>query len=406
MSVDGITQALQQGLARLDKSLVFKADSGFTSTLTIGQIIKGKVLRHFDGHRYAVGFGGQERVVDSAIALRSGEIIHGRVIGLDDKVHLQRVMDSAGGELRKPAEAMDGLGARPGDVIEQLFQRYRATLTDAEQSRIQSVARGFAGIDSTALGALVLRKLGLALDPALIRAVTRALTSSAAATDALTKQHASILTRQDSAGPNNSREAVDGLVSALANGARAEPPPTVAQASTVSYATATAGDGEDGGNSQDHPSRDEWLVGRWLLNAQQDGALQHRFTTLPLWLGERLVEVSMAFFSQNHGALSEDGVRRQRVVFALDTAALGRVEVTVSIADRHLAVRVDAEDAAATEALASHLADLKSGLSAVGWEVDELSYVTRSDEAKGGLDGAARAVVEHHVRQDSLSRLL
>ena len=76
MSTGPVEGALQQGLLRLDQSLIFGADRDFLSTLTMGQIIKGRVLRHYEGSRYGVEFGGQERVVDSAIALRSGDVIH------------------------------------------------------------------------------------------------------------------------------------------------------------------------------------------------------------------------------------------------------------------------------------------------------------------------------------------
>ena len=45
MTVSQIETALQQGLWRLDQSFAVTAGKDFISTLTLGQIIKGKVLR-------------------------------------------------------------------------------------------------------------------------------------------------------------------------------------------------------------------------------------------------------------------------------------------------------------------------------------------------------------------------
>lgn len=408
MSVDGVQQALQQGLARLDQGLVFKADSGFASTLTIGQIIKGKVLRHFDGSRYAVSFGGQERVVDSAIPLRSGEIIHGRVVGLDDKVHLQRVATAAGGEVKAQPDTPVSIPARGGDVIEQLFLRHRASLSEAEQSRIHSLGRALGNVDVAAQSALVLRKLGLALDPTLIRSVARALLERGETNGELGKQQATALEVDHSQALTERNDAVQALANALANMIKSEPS-SVAEPGLPDTAERVNGDTVGGeqsaGQGQDQRQRHEWRVGRWLLNVQQDGALQHRFTTLPLWLGDRLVEVNMAFFSQQHSAVSPEGVRRQRVVFSLNMQGLGLVNITINLADRRLGMTLAAEHEQATQALAAYLGELKSGLSEHGWEVDEINYVTGGHGA-GAMDAPTRRVVEHHVRQDSLSRLL
>src|SRR3954462_14554697 len=72
-------------------ALLFKADVDFAAKLTLGQIIKGRVLRAYEGGRYLMDFYGQQKVVDSAMPLRVGDVIHGRVVGLGEHVELQRV---------------------------------------------------------------------------------------------------------------------------------------------------------------------------------------------------------------------------------------------------------------------------------------------------------------------------
>ena len=53
--------------------LLLQGDADFAARLTLGQIIKGRVLRAYDQQRYAVEFDGQRRTVDSAVPLTVGE---------------------------------------------------------------------------------------------------------------------------------------------------------------------------------------------------------------------------------------------------------------------------------------------------------------------------------------------
>ena len=75
MSVDKVTEAIQQAVSRFDKALSIKSDSAFSKSLNLGQVLKGKVLRHYEGSHYVVSFNGQEKVVDSAIPLKTGESV-------------------------------------------------------------------------------------------------------------------------------------------------------------------------------------------------------------------------------------------------------------------------------------------------------------------------------------------
>ena len=76
--------------------------------------------------------------------------------------------------------------------------------------------------------------------------------------------------------------------------------------------------------------------GRWdsvLLNTQSEGSVGHRLSHFPLWFGDRLVEISVALFSQQAQSCGEDGIRHRRLVLSLETASLGHLEITVSLAD-------------------------------------------------------------------------
>src|SRR4051794_27821265 len=93
MKVDSLPLIPSQ-LARGASSISFTSGDDFASKLTLGQIIKGRVLLSYEGGRYLVDFNGHQKVVDSAVPLRSDEILYGRVIGLSEKVELQRIYAS------------------------------------------------------------------------------------------------------------------------------------------------------------------------------------------------------------------------------------------------------------------------------------------------------------------------
>ena len=414
MSTGPVEGALQQGLLRLDQSLIFGADRDFLSTLTMGQIIKGRVLRHYEGSRYGVEFGGQERVVDSAIALRSGDVIYGRVVGLDDKVHLQRIAGdgTAAQAAPKPAaEALAGLVGRGADPVVQQFQEHRATLNATELATVKSVGRQVGDLSLTASAALVLRKLGLPLDAALLRALTRAMTQRGELPSRATDQAATRLVADAAQRVTDNHDTVRLLAQSLEqlraperaggeDAARGEPGDAAAARDANFGAGAGAGGDPGGWSGAFHQA---WLLGRRILNSQTEGSVGHRFFTLPLWLGDRLLEINLAVFSQTSTEHEEDGIRYRRIVLSLDLAALGHVDVVVTVADQRLRIAFETEREEATQVLALWMGGLKSDLNRFGWEVDELTYGMRF---AADLDWPARAVVSHYIRQDSLSRLM
>jgi hypothetical protein len=411
VTVGNIEQAIQQGLWRLDQSFAFKANRDFISSLTVGQIIKGKVLRHYEGGRYGVSFGGEERVVDSTIALRSGDIIHGRVVALDDKVHLQRVRipgdDSAEQQAKSDPDGVFSRG-REEDSVKALFQRHRATLTAEEHSRIRVLGRSAGNLSVVASSALVLRKLGLVLDQSLIRAVARALENRGRLARSVAADQATVLTADATEKVAENRETMRSLSSVLAH---ITVPDLLGADDTAAQRDATGdGQGADDSTAGGHEhgdrgarERQEWLLGRWLLNAQSNGAVAHRFVAIPIWLGDRLVELNLAFFSQTKDQPETEGIQYRRILLSLDLATLGHVDIEIVVANQRLSIAIEADSESATQLLASRLGDLKTDFSEFGWRLDELSYATR---AASTLDLPSQAVVSHYVRQDSLSRLM
>ena len=68
----------------------------------------------------------------------------------------------------------------------------------------------------------------------------------------------------------------------------------------------------------------------------------------------------------------------------------------------HMKMTLGTEREATAEALAAYSPDLMQQLKGDGWQVDELNYEVKP--AQGA--GVARAVLQHVVTQDSMSRLV
>ncbi|MEK7816983.1 MAG: hypothetical protein AAB281_01875, partial [Actinomycetota bacterium] len=177
MSIDQVAASLQFALKAAGASFSLQGTSDFASGLQLGQILKGKVLRHFEGSRYLVGFEGQEKVVDSTVPLRTDEIIYGRVIALGERVELQRV------HTEKPDAALAGKGdssarhpepapsGKQAQLIARLFDRYGGKLSADESATLSRLVKGAAEPESMVMAGLVLSKIGLTQSPDLLKAV-------------------------------------------------------------------------------------------------------------------------------------------------------------------------------------------------------------------------------------------
>ena len=398
----------------------------FADTLSIGQIIQGRVLRNFEGNRYLVAFGNDERVVDSAIPLTTGEILHGQVVGLGDRVELQRVYPQPS---RVAARAQDAPGAdsRPGkrsgadlEVIEQLLQRYQVELSDTDRAVLMRAARNVADPQAMGLVGAMLSKLGLPQSATLLEAVYRARleplsTAAAAPADSVPQVTASA--EQSVAAQASSVRDLSELLARIVASQEDREPRSDAPAQAASASETPAGQSMIPTSARHLSNRGpatvrgsgtgtrqqslEWLADR-VLNAQTGGVVSHRTGLLPLLVGGRLVEVSFALFEQQPSQTQRSPLQHRQIRFTLNTERLGRVDVLARIAGGHVRVQIATSDEAVTSQAATHAESLGTQLREHGWTVDEIAYDTRAPE---DLNVAVRSVIEHVVSQDSLDRL-
>jgi len=385
----------------------------FAGSLNLGQILKGKVLRQYDGNRYLVNFDGQDRVVDSAIPLRTGELLHGRVVAISDRIEMQRVYSDSEVASVQP-DAMDGVrtfALSQAEVkLDAVLQKYQAKLTDTERATLLRAARNADDPNSMAQVGVFLNKLGVSQSSELLQTVYARLKgksdqvdthnewsalpqlevaagSQAAAQGATVRQLADIVTRATGVSTDKTDEQTADTAAA----------PTL-QGADQDKAVQAAGfrlDQDDG----DAANR----LAQWLLNAQSGGSVMHRLGTLPLLLGGRLVEVDVALFEQRREAVQKPQAQHRQLVFTLQTEHLGRVEVVARVVGDRVRVSVATDDEQNTALAATHVQALKTSLAEAGWMTDEVSYETRTVDER---TGAVSSVVEHVISADSMNRLI
>ena len=120
-------------------------------------------------------------------------------------------------------------------------------------------------------------------------------------------------------------------------------------------------------------------------------------------IGDRLIEVDLAFFDQREERAAAAPIKHRKVIFSLRTDHLGHVEITANVSGPHVRLQVVTDDSDATGEVSAHADDLRAALAAGDWKVDEVVYQTRQADSQNGV---VRAVVEHVVSQDSLNRLV
>lgn len=404
----------------------FLQDGEFKDTLALGQIIKGRVLRHFGGDRYLVNFSGQNRVVDSAIPLTTNELVYGRVVGLDERVELRRV-NGISDAVPEPDEKIDTINidsALESDAIQQLrmeLAQHQVRLSATEmQGLIQFVGKS-RDPGLAILGTVVMSKLGLRpINWQLLTAVQDALGRKSGI---FTQGRQAISLDYGERGGDVSRNenstflaTFSELLFALSGSSRRL---VAAQSGDTAYVaeggkhvvnewnSVESGQGE--GDAEYSGERSQlmrdlsYAVGH-LLNAQTEGAIAHRVCTIPLLVNGELVELDVALFEQQErGEEQQEKHRYRQVVLSLELSQFGLIEVSATLSGAHIRIVVMAAEQEATEALALHAGGLREELEASGWSVDELRYETKIDR---GANAVPRTVVEHIIARDSLSRLV
>jgi hypothetical protein len=324
-------------------ALLLQQGASLAARLAPGQVVKAQVLHHYEGQRYLVRILGHDSVVDSASPLRPGESVQARVTRLGERVELERLAPDA---TTLDAPSAEAAGAAGGDLVDELFRRFRGRLEPAAAELLRRKVARAARPERMALAGLVLHKLELPVDHELLDATYEAMALRGDAREV-------------------AAAAAEPLAAALVPGVAAP--------------------------------------GLRVLNAQAGGTVAHQAGAVALRAGAGELTVEIAVFEEGpQPGGREPRLRHRKLVLALEAPGLGRVEARAVTADAHLRVALATGTPEGTRALMRHGESLAQELAGDGWCVDEIAYETRE---RAGPGAALGALLEHLVTPGSVSRL-
>lgn len=382
------------------------ADPGWSDTLTVGQILKSRVLRQFGQGRYELDFAGRSRVVDSAVPLSVGDLLHGKVVGLGERVVIERTQverahpDSAAGQRAADAvrhSDVSGHGmvaASPkGDQsgIVDVALRTRAARLAAKADQPERVWRA----------AAYASRVGIVLDDARLRRFSALLGQEGRpALSRAEAAHFEVLSPRSDVGLGADVALTEQLANWLQDSANAlagDPDPAPRDAQGHVGAGLSTVDDDDGFDNDDgrEGSDDAWMAR--LLNAQTGATFQHRYQLLPVVIDGQLLEFDVALFDHAADDRHAD-THSRRICTRIDTPS-GAVDVQAAVVGDRVRLTMSSRNAALVDTLEHAASQLGSALGDLGWMLERADYV---DDLAGDAAPPARAIVEHVLEQDSL----
>jgi hypothetical protein len=360
-----------------------QAADPFRAALRLGDVVEGKVVRSLAPGRYAVDFAGFERVVDSAIPFKTDEILYGKVVAIGDRVELQRVRAEAAVRQASDAQSL-ATAPQASAPVAAAFASLRGKWSPEDWRAAERLAQEAADSQTMSLAASAVAKAGLPFSRGVLEFIH------------------SLLLRRPAQGTFPTRpSAIRIETSAARAGDGARNPQTLAafaellrsEFSANRAALVRADDSGDGRFG-------EAELGA-LLNVRVDGPVSHAIATLPLMVDGRRVELDVALFQQDRKAEDPGKLLYGKVVIALTTGNLGRVEIGATLVGDHVQIALGSDEPGASEYMAQYATGLRAEVEAQGWDVDEIRYL-----AGDAVGAPARVVLEHIASKDSFSRLV
>jgi hypothetical protein len=380
-----------------DLSLIIHQQD-WLKTISLGQIIKGKVLKVYDTNRYGVMIAGQERVVDSTISFQVGQQLSAKVMDIhDNKVSLKLIERSANREI----VSTNITESKPQGLVDSLIRQFNMErLSDAQKQTINDIGRTF-GNDTFAIKmALYLAKVGLPISETLIKNLLKSAdlstfvvphqsnpgeVSQVVNTD---NQPAFYLAMAEILSGKEVSKGFQQDFEEAANKAGFE------QSMPGGYIAAT--DLEKNASGFDTDSEQTPFM--TLLNIDTDGAIAHSFDVLAIIINDRLMEFDVAFFDQ---VKAEAGVTlSKQIVFELETLA-GKVGIVAKLVNNRLSVAFDADQSTLLDALQQQQNALSHSLNNAGWVLEQMHYAKSMERTS-----AIGAVIDHVLTQGSMEVVL
>lgn len=387
------------------------AHKEFGDSLRMGQILFGKVTRIEEDGGYVMDFGGgRHLLVESTSRLTPGEALRGRVVEIGERVVIQRMPtqspDSEQPDAARLMTRLEAAGGNLGAELKAFVVQHFALFTPQVWSELLASA-GRGPESGELLKALAfLKKLNIenprALSGDLLSYLKRPEPWPAFGHEKV--QMADVLAQ--STETQVAGNAVQQLANEIAH--RSEMTGELL-ADVLGRDTSGRASLDADGAQQGEAGRDEGRnlfggVMRWLLNAQGDEAVSHRYMVLPFAINGELVEVEMTLFDQPQERRMRDGHKERTVLVSLATEMLGTVGLRVREIDRHLSLDFSSDSEPGLAGLAAGRGALERALSDMGYWLDRVEYVKR--DAKSICSGLRESVTEWSLSTDSLSVLM
>lgn len=401
MSLDRIASTFLETQLSNGQRFALPADD-FISHLTLGQVLKGRVLRHIEGSHYAVEYAGKEKVVDSGVPLKTGELLYGRVVGLGDQIELERISTPKAEQpsLPEPSKniSINGFSNSAAELVVRLFTEFGAALSDRDALVLQRAMQANPKQEPAVYAGLLLAKLGLKFTVDRLEALTRALLLDP--NQALFNERFAIYLASQATAPLNAVVQTESSISRDTRFMRMLSDITNGLAQTD--AASTPHQGSD--NSEydgDAEARDQRGLGYALLNLQTDGNLRRRIATIPLVIDGQLIELNIGLVEQRDARQDQIGTKHRRLVFTLSTDALGILSVDGTLTGEHVQMRFSVENPDALDLLDSHVDFLRTALEQANFKVDAIRHDVRPWQE---MSSAAWMITQSVICNDSLDR--
>jgi len=170
---------------------------------------------------------------------------------------------------------------------------------------------------------------------------------------------------------------------------------------TASEQFASNTNADTGGNGKQQDAWPEQALAHALLNQQVDGSVQHRITTIPFVIDGELIELNIGFVDQRNTKPGQEQTAHHRVVFSLQTQALGGVAIDGVLTGNHVQLKLASDEIDGYAAFEAHTQALQEALQQAGFEVDALRYEITSAQ---DLPSAPWLALRNVIQNESLDR--
>ena len=407
MKAEKINAALFSRIGSGDTQLIYGLDKDqWLKSITAGQILKGRILRVYTDNKYGVDFGGQERVVDSAVPLSKGDLLTGRVIGVNDHTVSMKIVSNLLSDTSKNDQTLVAKQAEYKSPVAIEADKFNVNLNQLQESAIVNASNRSANTIIAIRVGLYLAKLGLPITVDLVRSITsRILDGHDPNSFELDKKlpeltsNVSIIEASQSNSVQTLENLKDFFLQEFKAGNQYADDSDLGGFERLASLQLVNQASKRNSNSNENEMADEKrlkeLFSR-IFNASNGSHAQHRFQTLPIIIDGKLIEFDVAFFDQTTQDSTSLVLKSRRLNFSLKTE-FGFLNLEARVVNNRLNISFSSVNDYLLSQIEEHESDLNVNLTDSGWFIENIKYEKVDEE-----NSPAYNIVKHVLQQNSL----